>query len=219
VLPYLMDEICAGVEIYFTGRAGAQYLRTSFILCDDYTELTSKLFLVSQDATWSDRTQAGSFKSYPTVLGEVSDKLVGDPRQGRVDELHASMRERRRRRNDFFHSTSLLDLSVTSRMCVQGFCDLLEYGELLFGDEWKRVLSACRNLDTLEILMKLERLSWEDPSITPKVNRVISAWPRNVQRPKKNGTQVAEYPEDIHLRLCVTAGGPELRDALETLLT
>jgi hypothetical protein len=25
-LPYLLDEICAGVEVYFTGRTGGQYL-------------------------------------------------------------------------------------------------------------------------------------------------------------------------------------------------
>jgi hypothetical protein len=46
-LPYLLDEICAGVEIYYTGRTGGQYLKTAFILCDDYTKLAAKLFLLS----------------------------------------------------------------------------------------------------------------------------------------------------------------------------
>lgn len=53
-LPYLIDEICAAVEIYFTGRAGGQYLRTAFILCDNYTELIAKLFLLSDDPKWSE---------------------------------------------------------------------------------------------------------------------------------------------------------------------
>lgn len=60
-LTYLMDEVCAGVEIYYTGRAGGQYLKTAFILCDDYTELTSKLFLLMDDANWPDK-EDGRFK-------------------------------------------------------------------------------------------------------------------------------------------------------------
>jgi hypothetical protein len=35
---------------------------------------------------------------------------------------------------------------------------------------------------------------------------------------KKKGAHVAEYPEDLHLRLCVTRGGKTLRDKLKALM-
>jgi hypothetical protein len=53
-LPYLLDEICAGAEIYYTGRTGGQYLKTALVLCDDYSELVSKLFLRTNDSDWTD---------------------------------------------------------------------------------------------------------------------------------------------------------------------
>ena len=40
----LLYGICAGVEIYFTGRTGGQCLKTAFILCDDYTQLAVDFF-------------------------------------------------------------------------------------------------------------------------------------------------------------------------------
>lgn len=220
-LPYLIDEICAGLEIYYTGRTGGQYLKTTFILCDDYTELTSKLFLLSDDPKWPEKKTNGRFKNYPDIQRDVQSVFTKKRKAelARVQELHRAMGRRRDRRNDFFHSTSLLDLSVTQRNCVEAFCDLLDYGELLFGSAWKKELCIARNLETLEILLRLERKSFSDPSITPKVNRILSQWPRNISgKVDPKGVHLTAYPEDLHLRLCVVCGGKTLKDNLAALL-
>ena len=219
-LTYLMDELCAGVEIYYTGRTGGQYLKTAFILCDDYSELVSKLFLLTDNVQWTDKKPNNHSKNYDDVLQDV-EGVVGAkmPAQlGRVKDLQAAMTNRRKRRNDFFHSTSLLDLSVTHRNCVEAFCDLLEYGEILAGVDWRTALEASRNLATLEVMLQLEKCALSDPSITPKMNQILQNWPRNIQNNKKKGAHVAEYPEDLHFRLSVTCGGKALRDKLKALM-
>lgn len=219
-LTYLVDEICAGVEIYYTGRTGGQYFKTAFILCDDYTELTSKLFLLTDNPRWQDRNAAGRFKNYHNIQTDVQDVIRAKRPADlpRVQALHTAMASRRERRNDFFHSTHLLDLSVTPRNCVEAFCDLLDYGKLLFGTDWDSEVQAARNLDCLDILLRLERKGFSDPSITPKMNRILSDCPRNRANSSKKGVHVAEYPEDLHLRLSVIYGGQELRDKLAALL-
>ncbi|MBM4447364.1 MAG: hypothetical protein FJ023_08490 [Chloroflexi bacterium] len=220
-LAYLMDEICAGVEIYYTGRTGGQYLKTAFILCDDYSELVSKFFLMTDDASWTDVNPGGRYKNYHAILLEV-ERIVSTktPAQlSRVKELQEAMANRRERRNDFFHSTKLLDLSVQQRNCVEAFCDLLEYGEILLGNDWRDAIDANSNIATLEIMLKLERCACSDPSITPKMNKIFQAWPRNTPNNKKKGIHVTEYPEDQHLLLCVIWGGKDLRDKLKALIT
>lgn len=219
-LTYLMDELCAGVEIYYTGRTGGQYLKTAFILCDDYVELVSKLFLVTDNPDWTDRKANNHFKTYHDVMQDV-ECVVGArmPAQlERIKELQATMKSRRDRRNDFFHSTSLLDLSVTQRNCVEAFSDLFDYGAILLGTDWRTCLETSRNLATLEVILQLEKRAFSDPSITPRINKILQDWPRNTQNTSKKGAHVAEYPEDLHLRLCVTCGGKALRDKLEALL-
>jgi len=242
-LTYLMEELCAGVEIYYTGRTGSQYLKTAFILCDDYSELISKLFLRTKNKKWTEKKATSghtncttptcgrspglvavaseTFKNYHDILQEV-EGVVGKkiPAQlERVKDLQVAMTNRRKRRNDFFHSTSLLDLSVTQPNCVRAFCDLLEYGEILFGADWRTALEASRNLATLEVMLQLERCAFSDPSIIPKVNKIIQDWPRNTRNNKKKGAHVAEYPEDLHFCLCVICGGKALRDKLKALMT
>jgi hypothetical protein len=218
---YLVDEICAGVEIYYTGRTGGQYLKTAFILCDDYSELVSKLFLLTYNPQWTDKKPNNQFKNYHDVMQDVKAvvtvKMVVHLQ--RVISLQDAMTNRHNRRNDFFHSAGLLDLSVTSRNCIEAFCDLLEYGELLFGRVWRTSLESCRNLATLEVMLQLEKLAFSDPSITPKVSKILQDWPRNTHNNKKKGAHVAEYPEDLHFRLCVTCGGKTLRDKLKALMT
>ena len=219
-LVYLMDEICAGVEIYYTGRTGGQNLKTAFILCDDYSELVSKLFLLTDSSSWSDKRANDRFKNYHDIMGEVESVVTAKMAQQltRVKELQDAMKNRRTRRNDFFHSTNLLDLSVTQRNCVESFGDLIEYGEILFVTDWRAALESCRNLAALEVMLQLERLAFSDPSITPKVNKILQDWPRNTRNSKIKGAHVAEYPEDLHLRLCVTCGGKVLRDKLRALI-
>lgn len=208
------------LEIYYTGRTGGQYLKTAYILCDDYSELVSKLFLLADDDRWTDKKPNNHFKSYHEVLRDVEAVVrakVPD-RLDRLRDLQSAMTNRRARRNDFFHSTSLLDLSVTPRNCVESFCDLLEYGELLLGTDWRQALEGCRNFATLEVMLQLEKLAFSDPSITSKVSNILQNWPRNIRNNKKRGVHVAEYPEDLHLRLCVTCGGKPLRDKLKALM-
>jgi hypothetical protein len=219
-LTYLVDEICAGVEIYYTGRTGGQYLKTAFILCDDYSELVSKLFLLTDNSSWTDKKPNNHYKNYHDVMNDVATVATAKmrPARTRVIELQEAMEQRRNRRNDFFHSTNLLDLSVTPRNCVESFCDLMEYGEILFGVDWRTALEACRNLATLEVMLQLERRAFSDPAVTPKMNNVIQNWPRNTQNKKNKGAHVAEYPEDLHFRLCVTCGGKALRDKLKALI-
>jgi hypothetical protein len=220
-LTYLIDEICAGVEIYYTGRTGGQYLKTAFILCDDYTELVSKLFLLTENPNWTDRKPSNHFKNFHDVMREVKAVVAAKlaAHSQRVEDLQAGMTSRRKRRNDFFHSTNLLDLSVTPRNCVESFCELFEYGEILFSADWRTTLESSRNLATLEVMLQLEKRAFSDPSITPRMNNVIQNWPRNTQNNKMKGTHVAEYPEDLHFRLCVTCGGKALRDKLKALMT
>ena len=219
-LTYLMDEICAGVEIYYTGRTGGQYLKTAFILCDDYSELVSKLFLLTDNPRWTDKKPDNHFKNYHDIMQDVHNVLDAkkDGHLPKVDGLQMVMKNRRDRRNDFFHSTSLLDLNVTQRNCVEAFCDLLDYGENLLGADWCLALEACRNLATLEVMLQLEKCAFADPAITPKMNKILQDWPRNTQNNKNKGVHMAEYPEDLHLRLCITYGGKILRDKLKALM-
>lgn len=219
-LRYLMEEICAGVEIYFTGRVGGQYLKTAYILCDDYTELTSKLYLLMDNSSWSDKKKNGYYKSYHDVQADVRTVVAAKlpAHTARIQELHNAMKASRERRNDFFHSTKLLDLSVTQPRCVEAFCDLFDYGEILFPYDWRRAIEAARNLETLEVLLRLEKKGANDPSILPVVAKVIADWPRNYSNAARKGVHLAIHPEDMHLRLCVTSGGKQLRDKLKTLL-
>lgn len=259
-LTYLMREICAGIEIFYSSKTGGQFWKTAFILCDNYTELASKLFLVEDDPNWSDtddteaqrfetaRTAVSTaitsgstpsqadlrrlvrgagrdrFKSFHRVLQDVHD-VFGNKRSSEVplvDDLHTRMKARRDLRNDFFHSAKLLNLSIAQRDCIEAFCDLLDYGKLLFPTTWDTALSGERTLDTLEILLRLDRKCYSTPSITAKVSGVLKSCPRYRLSSKKsipkNGVQVAEYPEDLHLMLSIIDGGQELRDKLAALL-
>lgn len=258
-LIYLMREICAGIEIFYSSKTGGQFWKTAFILCDNYTELASKLFLVEDNPNWSDvdgkkirqfeiakktidlayqkgenparedvekyiEGAEGKFKNFHLILQDVHD-VFGNNRSSEVplvDDLHTRMKARRDLRNDFFHSAKLLNLSVAQRDCVEAFCDLLDYGKLLFPTTWDTALSGERTLDTLEILLRLDRKCYSNPSITAKVSDVLKSCPRYRLSSKKsipkNGVQVAEYPEDLHLMLSIIDGGQELRDKLAALL-
>ena len=223
-LAYLMDEICSGIEIYYTGRTGGQYLKTAFILCDDYTELTSKLFLLNDDPNWSDTKANGRFKNYHNVMQEV-EAIFATKRNAdlaTVQTITAAMETRRNRRNDFFHSTNLLDLNITQRICVEAFCDLLDYGELLFPSQWRGIVDGTRNMDILEVLLRLEKKSFSDPTVHHKLTQILSEEPCvnwRWDRPKApNGVYLVAHPEDMHLRMCAMYGGTEFKEKLERLL-
>lgn len=216
---HLAEEVCAGAEVYYTGRTGGQYYKTAFILCDDYTELASKLFLISSPGEWSDETGGGHWKGYRRVMSDVLDECRANhaAKVDRIAELQKAMIERRETRNHFFHSAQLLDLNITFRVCVEAYCDLFEYCESLF-DEWPQVASGVRNLETLILLFKLDRHALSEPSIEVRVHEVIEAWSRNSTSRRRSGVQEARFPEDLHLRMCVINGSTALRDQLAAVL-
>ena len=223
-LGYLMDEIGSGMEIYYSSRLGGRYLRTAFILCDDYVELLSKLWLVENVGGWDDKKSNGSFKNFRQVLADVKNAKNGrchPDQHRRVVGLMEEMKARRIRRNDFFHSTHLLDLNVNRRGCIEAFCDLAEFGESLFGDDWRQAVEANTKTAILCALFRLERLGFADPTMEARINKILANWPRRERDRRtipKKGTQYAEHPEDLHLRLCLDWGGRELRDALKGLM-
>jgi hypothetical protein len=73
-------------------------------------------------------------------------------------------------------------------------------------------------LETLEILIRLENRSFGEPHLLGEMSAVLQSWPRNKRSAVGKGIQVAVYPEDLHLRLCVINGAVELRDRLAALL-
>jgi len=219
-LPYLVAEINAALEVYLSGRTGQQYNRTAFILCDDCGELASKLFLLTDRPNWSDRRPNNSFKNFKEVSDEVRGiflaKRAADHPAG--DTLLKRIQARRDRRNKFFHSTDLLDLTLQPRDCVDAFCDLIDYGKLLFPADWETEVAAAGNMETCETLIRLDRKAYGDPGVGAKVNEIFAKWPRNGPNQKKKGCEIAHHAEDMHLRLAIRNGGRRLRDKLRALL-
>lgn len=220
-LPYLVQELSAALEVYLSGRTGQQYNRTAFILCDDCAELANKLFLLSNDSTWSDATANGRFKNFAQVASEVS-ATFGAKRPAEsalADSFLTRIKARRHKRNTFFHSTSLLDLNLHARDCVEAFLDLIDFGALLFPSEWSSVVAATGNMETCEAVLRLDRRSYGDPVVSSRFNAIIAKWPRVGPAVRKAGCEVAHYAEDLHLRLCIRNGGKELGRRLQALLS
>lgn len=218
-LSYLMEEICCGVEVYVSSRTGGQYRKTAFILCDDYTELTTKLHLKNAVAGWTDTNAGVHFKSYHAVMADVKAAVAGHPAKADIEAIVERMKVRRTRRNDFFHGTHFLDLSVNARGCVDAYLDLIDLGRHLFGAaEWNAAMAPVRNLAAMELLLRLDLASFADETIQPRINKLLEQWPRNRSTARGRGVQLSEYPEDLHLRLTFTWGGDELKAALSALL-
>lgn len=219
-LPYLVAEINAALEVYLSGRTGQQYNRTAYILCDDCAELASKLFLLTDTPTWSDKKPNGHFKNFKNVNSEVRAVFLAKRPADypTADTLLKWIEKRRDRRNEFFHSTTLLDLNLPARAIVESFCDLLDYGKLLFPAEWDTEVIAAGNMGTCEAIIRLDKKAFGDPALIPKVNDVLASWPRNSPNPKKKGCEVANHADDMHLRLAIRNGGKDLRDKLRALL-
>lgn len=219
-LIYLADEVCSGVEIFYSGRTGGQSLKSAFILCDDYTELASKLFLLWDEPSWSEESANGGFKNYHQVLGDVCNALNSKrPADSlAVEEVTERMKSRRVRRNGFFHSARLLDLNVTERMCLEAFVDLLDYVQLLFGNNWTQAASGARSLDTYNALLRIDYRSLAEPQLQRGLVKLLAGFPRNESSGRKYGIQLAIHPNDLHLRLCVLNGGSDFLDQLNSLL-
>jgi hypothetical protein len=219
-LPYLVAEINTALEVYLFGRTGQQYNRTAFILCDDGTELACKLFLITDTSKWSDTKANGQFKRYKEVTGEVRAvflaKRAAD--HGAVDALLNRMEGRRDRRNEFFHSTRLLDLNFHARDCIEALVDLLDFGKVLFGPAWDAAVAAVGTMETHEAVLRVDKKTYSDPSVGPKMNALLARQPRLGLSAKAKGCEVVHHPEDIHLRLAIRNGGKSFRDAVRGLL-
>ena len=250
----LLRNICTGVEIYYTGRTEEEYLKTAFVLCDDYTELTSKLWLRENVTNWSDNLDREQrrhqvalaavvqkvkdegtfqpdvvdwlekeiprdrFKNYHRLQDDIREALQTDiAKLFDVGIMFRRMSLRREQRNGFFHSAQLLSLTIGKNECVEAFCDLLDYGRLLFGASWDDELAGARNLDIMQVLLRLEKRTANNPALRDKINLVFEKWTLNETATKK-GSMVVRYPNDLHLRLCVIHGDSELRTKLQTLL-
>ena len=207
----LVAEVDAALDIYLAGRTGQQFNKVAFILADDCCELASKLFLITRNVGWSDAQANGRFKAFKTVTAEVRAALAA------AAPILARIEARRDRRNGFFHSAHLLDLTLQSHDVNEALRDLLDYGALLFGAEWAAEVKATGNLETADVLLRLDCISYADPRVAPKV-RAVFAGRKRVEQQKAKGCEVTHHPEDHHLRLAIRNGGKELRDQLAALL-
>lgn len=219
-LRYLVAEVNAAIEVYLSGRTGQQYNRTAFILCDDCCELSNKLFLLVDDPQWSDTRAGGRFKNFRVITSEVQ-AVFRQKRQADVPAVDALLRNiegRRDRRNKFFHSTDLLDLTIQSRDCVEAFCDMLDLAALLFPNDWATHVAAEANMETSEAVLRVDRKALYDPSVHARMNTILQSQERLGERASKRGCEIVHHPEDFHLRLAIRNGQKSLRDKLNALL-
>jgi hypothetical protein len=210
-LRHLVAEVDAALDIYLAGRTGQQFNKAAFILADDCCELASKLYLITRNPAWSDARANGSFKSFKNVTAEVRSACSASA------DILARIEARRDRRNGFFHSAHLLDLTLQPRDVKDALSDLLEYGALLFGAEWEEEVKGQGNLETAAVIIRLDCKAHADPSIGPKVANIFAKRKRT-EAQKTKGCEVTHHPDDHHLRLAVRNGGKELRDILQALL-
>ena len=171
------------------------------------------MFLITQNAAWSDARANGRFKSFRDVSSEVRAALPA------TNDLLTRIEARRDRRNGFFHSAHLLDLTLQPRDVKNALSDLLDYGAMLFGAEWDEEVKGQGNLETAAVLIRLDCKAHSDPRIVQKVMDIFARQRGGGKAAAKvSGCQIALYPDDHHLRLAIRNGGPELRDRLATIL-
>jgi hypothetical protein len=222
-LPFLAEDISNVLEMYFSVWPSHRYHKTVFILCDDYTEIMTKLFLLTCNPDWSevrgsDNDGRPLFKGFHKVLEETKDAFAKSQPSNvqRLEALHSRVRGRREIRNQFFHSANLLEMTLAPRKCVDGLLDLLEYGRLLFGDKWEELVTERRVMEVYKTLLRIERWSFSEPKILDKLNSILSDWPgRKTYGPlAEKGVQYVQHGEDLYLRLCVDWGGADILDEL-----
>ncbi len=208
----LVEEVDAALEIHLSGRSSTRFNRTVFILIDDCAELASKLYLVRRDANWSDLNKSDRPKAFRTVTADVKAALPA------ATKLLQRIEDRRERRNGFFHSTGLLDLTLHNNSVNEALADICDFGALLFGKEWQEEVASTGNMETSLALLQIDCRSRADPAITACASKVLKAEPRMGEKPKKTGCQVTHWPDDHHLILTLRNGGKALRDRLQALL-
>jgi hypothetical protein len=216
---HLTEEICVGLQIYVAGRSGS-HLKSAFVLCDDYTELATKMYLVMCSPAWSDTRSNGRFKNYATVLGDLRSSIQASRQSdlGTISDLHDRMLARRARRNVFFHSTTLLDLSVTRRDTAEALVDLLDYCHILFSD-WETVIASVADMETLSLLVRLDAAISRDGTLLAQLNELFEQQPKNRPGSRQKGAHLTVFPEDLHALMSIRWGGSNLKAALQRLLS
>ncbi len=226
-LQYLMPEIENGLEILFTGKSAGQYWKTAFILCDNYTELTAKLFVSTKIRGWTDQKPAGNrttFKNYHDILADVeaAAPIAGTPATlAAVKALNVDLKARRQQRNDFFHSANLLKLNVHLLDTLKAFCGLLDYGKHLFGADWDTAINGRPALCNLVLLVRVEHKALTaDYTVQHKLEDIFRKWGRIKDKATvpTRGAYLTEFPEDVHRRMVIINGGPKLAAELQKLL-
>jgi len=212
-LPQLMEEVTNVLETYYSVWPGNKYHKMVFILCDDCTELVSKLYMLTQNPDWSDEQAPRKYKGYHEVLKEVEGsyaKTVSEKELTELKQLHERMRNKHQLRNQFFHSTNVLQLTLEPRSCADGLLDLMYYGSLLFGAEWGRIVEKRRVMRVYEVLLRIEHASFEEPKYLDVLKDLLRRWTRKGF--ETAGVQQVQYGEDLYLRLCVEWGGTDFLD-------
>ena len=209
----LVEEVDAALEIHIAARSDTRFNRTAFILADDCAELASKLFLLRKNHTWSDVKANGRFKNFKDVTAEVRSA------QPNTANLLARIEERRERRNGFFHSAHLLDLTLSTNRVDHALVDLLDYCESLFGAEWTAEVAATAAMETGAALVRLDHATRSHPALQGRVRDVLAATPRHGTPTKAvKGCAIVVHPEDQQVAIAVRMGGKTLRDQLLAIL-
>ena len=224
----LVQEVAAAIEIFIDGYDTARFNRTSFILADDCAELAGKLFLMTRDPKWSDSPPKGLFKNFTAITQEVRDAIEVDrPADSPLAQgLTQRFEARRVRRNGFFHSAQLLDLTLHTHDCAEALADLMDYGSLLFpgvvGDDgaWAHHVAGTGELVGFDLLIRLEVAARANEVIRDDLRRILKNQPRRNRAGyvHKSGCEVVEHGNGVHTRLAVRFGGKDLRDRLSELL-
>lgn len=225
---YLVTEIYTGLEIFYLSRT-TKYYKTAFILCDNYTELLAKAYLLHMNNNWIPNQSNDPTKKYFKNYKQVQEDLEAIRNEQIIKDLHRRMLHRRNRRNEFFHSTTLIDLDVKKDDVVNAFCDLLDYGKILFNQPspnkhinlWDEVVSSTGNLNTLITLLQIDKRGQSRPDILPKFADIFL----KSQNYPKNSKQKVPYEGHILLSssyegywlLCIGQNG-DLKRQLEELL-
>lgn len=209
----LVEEVDAALEIHVAGRSESRFNRTTFILVDDCVELASKLFLLMNGGVTQDGSKERRLGFHDAVKGAAKARSETAFFVDRFTERHE-------RRNGFFHSTGLLDLTLKKHTVDEALVDLCDYCGLLFGDQWRAEVRAMVSMETAETLVRLDWAARGNAHLRARIIEVLKAAPRRTKPSQsKKGCETVTHPSDQHLIMAVRLGGADLRDKLLSLMT
>lgn len=112
--------------------------RSAYIQIDQLCELILKSWLQANVSGWSAISHTSPsgrnfYKGFRDLMSDVRGQTLGNT------SLHAVLdqfRDRRDKRNNFFHNPDLAGLTVQQSECLQAYCELYELMELLFATDY-----------------------------------------------------------------------------------